>query len=265
MDKEPRCTLFISGLPEDIKERELRNLFRFYSGFVGCKLVEKKVQGDEQGEGKGPSFMGFCLFNSEAAAAEVKECLDATKFDYKDPESNSLRISFAKKNLMIKGRQMETPRLNQRGLAAAAQMYYGDQQQYGDPFVNASASYNHNPYGAPAPYPTQLSGTKRKGPITLGDPSTTLYVSNLGETVNEEEIRQLFQTQAGFEEMSVAKSKGRTFAFVLFGSQNDATNALGALQGYALQAMPPSSGGMRISYSKTPFRVSIKKARTETP
>jgi RNA recognition motif-containing protein len=31
-------TLFISGLPPDVKEREIHNLFRLIKGYEGCKL-----------------------------------------------------------------------------------------------------------------------------------------------------------------------------------------------------------------------------------
>ncbi len=31
-------TLFVSGLPDDIKEREIHNLFRSYDGYETCQL-----------------------------------------------------------------------------------------------------------------------------------------------------------------------------------------------------------------------------------
>lgn len=31
-------TLFLSGLPDDIKEREIYNLFRTYKGYESCQL-----------------------------------------------------------------------------------------------------------------------------------------------------------------------------------------------------------------------------------
>jgi hypothetical protein len=31
-------TLFVSGLPDDIKEREIHNLFRIYDGYETCQL-----------------------------------------------------------------------------------------------------------------------------------------------------------------------------------------------------------------------------------
>jgi len=286
---EPRCTLFLTGLPEDVKERELRNVFRFYSGFVGCKLVESKVEKSEKvSDSPPPRHMGFCLFNSEAAATEVKECLDGTYFDYTDTRSVALRISFAKKNLVVRQSQFqEGARLNQRGLAAAAQLYYGNSS---DPYANpatatpsyptsqdpystdpygtgtvavaaaAATTYDQNPYGQSS-YPAR-AGTKRKGPTPVGAPSTTLYVSNLAETVYPEEIKQIFQTQPGFEEISTAKAKGRVFAFVLFSCQEEATTALSTLQGHELQSMP-GQGGMRVSYSKTPFRPASKRSKTD--
>lgn len=252
-----------------MKERELRNIFRFYSGFIGCRVTTKKhsapdasAAGPEpQQQETQPEFMAFCLFNSEQAAMEVKECLDATQFDYLDPESPLFRISFAKKNLVIRQPYGgEGTRLNSRGLAAAAQMYYGtavdgtqvDPYTQQDPFA-AAAAYQQ-PY-APAPQ----SGYKRtRGGV--GEPSTTLYVSNLGGEMYQDELKQLFAAQPGYDDMSVARSKGRAFAFILYNSVETATAALTALQGYQLMSAP-AQGGIRISFSKTAYRP--KKPRTD--
>jgi hypothetical protein len=57
-------TLYVVGLPDDIKERELRNLFRFYPAYLGCMLSEKK--------GKYGGTLAFALFESRAAALEAK-------------------------------------------------------------------------------------------------------------------------------------------------------------------------------------------------
>lgn len=271
--QEPRCTLFLTGLPFDMKERELRNIFRFYSGFIGCRVTTKKVTNppnDPSSAGpeapqEASQFMAFCLFNSEQAAMEVKECLDGTQFDYLDPESPLFRISFAKKNLVIRQPYGgEGTRLNSRGLAAAAQMYYGavDGSQVADPYrqqdpyaAAAAAAAYQQPYAVP-----QQAGAKRPRAGDVGQPSTTLYVSNLGGEVYQEELKQLFATQAGYEDLSVARSKGRAFAFVLFKSEEEAGTALQSLQGYQLMSVP-AQGGLRISYSKTPYRP--KRPKTE--
>jgi hypothetical protein len=57
-------TLCIVGLPEDVQERELRNLFRFYPAYRGCILSEKK--------GRFGGNLAFALFESQAAAIEAK-------------------------------------------------------------------------------------------------------------------------------------------------------------------------------------------------
>lgn len=57
-------TLYVVGLPDDIRERELRNLFRFYPAYRGCMLSEKK--------GKYGGTLAFALFDSKASAIEAK-------------------------------------------------------------------------------------------------------------------------------------------------------------------------------------------------
>lgn len=57
-------TLYVVGLPDDIRERELRNLFRFYPAYRGCMLSEKK--------GKYGGTLAFALFASKASAIEAK-------------------------------------------------------------------------------------------------------------------------------------------------------------------------------------------------
>lgn len=57
-------TLYVVGLPDDVRERELRNLFRFYPAYRGSMLSEKK--------GKYGGTLAFALFESKAAALEAK-------------------------------------------------------------------------------------------------------------------------------------------------------------------------------------------------
>jgi len=38
MAEEEVKTLFLSGLPDDIKEREIYNLFRNFEGYESCQL-----------------------------------------------------------------------------------------------------------------------------------------------------------------------------------------------------------------------------------
>ncbi|KAH7298287.1 hypothetical protein KP509_25G035600 [Ceratopteris richardii] len=80
-------TLFISGLPNDIKEREIYNLFRTYPGYEACQLKYT---------GRGYQIVAFAVFSSQAAALAAKTGLNGHKFD---PDLGaSLHIELAKSN-----------------------------------------------------------------------------------------------------------------------------------------------------------------------
>jgi RNA recognition motif-containing protein len=60
-------TLFVSGLPDDIKEREIHNLFRIYDGYETCQLKYS---------GRGFQIVAFAVFTDQASALKAKEALN---------------------------------------------------------------------------------------------------------------------------------------------------------------------------------------------
>ncbi|KAH0619937.1 hypothetical protein JD844_014381 [Phrynosoma platyrhinos] len=96
MHKEVR-TLFVSGLPVDIKPRELYLLFRPFKGYEGSliKLTSKQP-------------VGFVTFDSRSGAEAAKNALNGIRFDPENPQT--LRLEFAKANTkMAKSKLMATP------------------------------------------------------------------------------------------------------------------------------------------------------------
>ncbi|KAF3601540.1 hypothetical protein F2Q69_00037641 [Brassica cretica] len=77
-------------------------------------------------------------------------------------------------------------------------------------------------------------------------PCNTLFIGNLGENINEEELRSLLSAQPGFKQMKILRQERHTVCFIEFEDVNSATNVHHNLQG----AVIPSSGsvGMRIQY-----------------
>lgn len=63
-------TIFISGLPDDVKERELQNLLRWLPGYEASQVNYK-----------GEKPMGFALFSNGQFAIAAKDtlqvCLDS--------------------------------------------------------------------------------------------------------------------------------------------------------------------------------------------
>ncbi|PNI74393.1 RBPMS2 isoform 2 [Pan troglodytes] len=90
-------TLFVSGLPVDIKPRELYLLFRPFKGYEGSliKLTARQP-------------VGFVIFDSRAGAEAAKNALNGIRFDPENPQT--LRLEFAKANTkMAKSKLMATP------------------------------------------------------------------------------------------------------------------------------------------------------------
>ncbi|CAL5361050.1 unnamed protein product [Camellia sinensis] len=229
-------TIFISGLPEDVKERELQNLLRWLPGYEASQV-----------NFKGEHPMGFALFTTPPFAIAAKDALQEMVFD---AESKSvLHTEMAKKNLFVK-----------RGIVADSSAY--DQSKR----MRTAGDYTHTEYMAPAPPPYDPYGGYPVPPVPMpapapvpapsnyvhvqnikdNPPCNTLFIGNLGENINEEELRGLFIMQPGFKQMKVLRQERHTVCFIEFEDVNSATNVHHILQG----AVIPSSGsvGMRIQY-----------------
>ncbi|XP_058521660.1 RNA-binding protein with multiple splicing 2 isoform X2 [Ochotona princeps] len=96
LEEEVR-TLFVSGLPVDVKPRELYLLFRPFKGYEGSliKLTSRQP-------------VGFVIFDSRAGAEVAKNALNGVRFDPENP--HTLRLEFAKANTkMAKSKLLATP------------------------------------------------------------------------------------------------------------------------------------------------------------
>nr|GMD30362.1 U1 small nuclear ribonucleoprotein A-like [Ipomoea batatas] len=107
------------------------------------------------------------------------------------------------------------------------------------------------PMPVPAPMPAAPSSYVPVQNTKDNPPCNTLFIGNLGENINEEELRGLFTAQPGYKQMKVLRQERHTVCFIEFEDMQSATNVHHTLQG----AVIPSSGavGMRIQYSKNPF------------
>ncbi|CAK9146060.1 unnamed protein product [Ilex paraguariensis] len=115
-------TIFISGLPEDVKERELQNLLRWLPGYEASQV-----------NFKGEHPMGFALFSTPQFAIAAKDALQDMVFD---AESKSLlHTEMAKKNLFVK-----------RGIVADSNAY--DQSKR----MRTGGDYTHSGYSSPSPF-----------------------------------------------------------------------------------------------------------------
>ncbi|KAL9224333.1 hypothetical protein vseg_000377 [Gypsophila vaccaria] len=254
-------TIFISGLPLDVKERELQNLLRWLPGYEASQINYK-----------GEHPMGFALFSSPEFAHAAKDALQNMVFD--NELQSVLHTEMAKKNLFIK-----------RGIVADSNVYDqskrlrtgGDYTHTGyaspSPFHPPAPVWGphgymaphpppYDPYGGyavppvpmPAPSPMPLPAPSSYAPVqNIKDnpPCNTLFIGNLGENINEDELRGLISIQPGYKQMKIIRQERHTVCFIEFEDINSAVQVHHNLQG----AVIPSSGsvGMRIQFSKNPF------------
>ncbi|XAR74041.1 hypothetical protein NMG60_11008200 [Bertholletia excelsa] len=253
-------TIFISGLPEDVKERELQNLLRWLPGYEASQV-----------NFKGEHPMGFALFTTAQFAIAAKDALQELVFD---AESNSvLHTEMAKKNLFVKrgivadstaydqSKRMRTGGdYTHTGYSSPSPFHPPPAPVWGPHGYMAPAPPQYNPYGGypvapvPMPAPAPVPAPSSYVPVQNtkdNPPCNTLFIGNLGENIKEDELRGLFSVQPGFKQMKILRQERHTVCFIEFEDVNSATNVHHSLQG----ALIPSSGsvGMRIQYSKNPF------------
>mmetsp|Transcript_15355 Transcript_15355/g.42921 ORF Transcript_15355/g.42921 Transcript_15355/m.42921 type:complete len:326 (+) Transcript_15355:234-1211(+) len=210
-------TVFISGFPADVKERELNNLLRFLPGYEASQMHWKNNQAQ-----------GFALFVNGPTARGCRDAIQNLCFD----DTAVLRCEMAHKNMYFKDAD---PTAKRPKHAAPAPGY----EQYG-----AYPGYSYPPPAQPAAY-QQMTNTKDNPPCN------TLFIGNLGDHVNEVELRALFSHLPGFSQLKMVRNSRSTTCFVEFTDVASAMLVHQSQQGAILQSS--DRGGIRIQYSKNPF------------
>ncbi|CAD7703351.1 unnamed protein product [Ostreobium quekettii] len=80
-------TIFITGFPDDVKERELNNMLRFLPGYQASQMNWKNGQAQ-----------GFALFSHPQAARAAVSAIHSLCFD----ENSILRAEMARKNMYLR-------------------------------------------------------------------------------------------------------------------------------------------------------------------
>ncbi|XP_041951291.1 RNA-binding protein with multiple splicing-like [Alosa sapidissima] len=140
-DEEVR-TLFVSGLPLDIKPRELYLLFRPFKGYEGSliKLTSKQP-------------VGFVSFDSRSEAEAAKNALNGVRFDPEIPQT--LRLEFAKANTkMAKNKLVGTPNPSMPQQSPGLQFINRDAYDVSVPILYSAAPEVWSPYTL---YPSEVS------------------------------------------------------------------------------------------------------------
>ncbi|XAR49950.1 hypothetical protein NMG60_11004137 [Bertholletia excelsa] len=256
-DRNGINTLFVSGLPDDIKAREIHNLFRRRPGFDSCQLKYT---------GRGNQVVAFATFVNHQSAVVALHALNGVKFD---PQTGSiLHIELARSNSRRKHKPGSGAYvvIDKRTKTATRDQETssndGDSESdepsgnknpgsgdMGDLTVAKSGETVTDPEKAVATETEQSEKT-----IDGVSPCSTLFIANLGPNCTEDELKQVLSQYDGFKVLKLRARGGMPVAFADFEDTEQATNAMDALQGNHL----PSSdrGGLHIEYARSKMRKS---------
>ncbi|KAK8618766.1 hypothetical protein V6N13_132747 [Hibiscus sabdariffa] len=249
-------TLFVSGLPDDVKAREIHNLFRRRAGFDYCQLKYT---------GRGNQVVAFATFLNHQSAIAAMHALYGVKFD---PQAGSvLHIELARSNSTRKRKPGSGPYVvidNRTKASANVTQEASSDDGDSDPEEpsgadNADSSNNDElqtvksdtvldpEHSAPAAN-EQLERTINEG----AQPCSTLFIANLGPNCTESELKEVISKYPGFNMLKIRTKGGMPVAFADFEEIEQATKVMTDLQSSLL----PSSdrGGMHIEYARSKMR-----------
>jgi hypothetical protein len=218
--------LHVSGLPLDVKEREVHNLFRFFPGYQGCtvKLATH-------------SCAAFVAFATRAQALVAKEALNGIRFDLNFPYP--LKIEEARQNTKSVARppdpmsfpfsyQRLHPRMSPLGdvptteiaVPGTAEDYYASaySRAYGQHYdPNEMYRYPMSSYGV----------------------ITTLYINNLAPNTTQMDLESLFARMPGYRRLKLQDGpRGNKIAWIGFTDPVSAAAALQIFQGSIIRGVP---------------------------
>lgn len=255
-------TLFIAGLPEDAKHREIYNLFRDFPGYESCQL---------RNSGHSSQAFGFAIFSDQQSAVAAMHALNGIVFDLE--KDSTLHIDLAKSNSRSKRSRTEDKALyssekkvrrshanslsmtdtghgsniHVSGLGKSALAHSTN----GNSSSQSAMDFYHNvTTGFDATKDSLGASASQNNP-----PCPTLFVANLGPACSEHELTQVFSRCPGFLKLKMQNKRGVPVAFIDFQDATCSTGALNSLQGLVLRS---SEGeGMRLEYAKS--RMGLRK------
>mmetsp|Transcript_24975 Transcript_24975/g.49129 ORF Transcript_24975/g.49129 Transcript_24975/m.49129 type:complete len:195 (+) Transcript_24975:41-625(+) len=135
-DEEPISTLFCSGLPSNIRDRELRLLGTFLPGFEGANINRGRTPDSRDRQSGDNGIIGFMKFVTQEAAVQAAQYLQGFVVDEDYPEQ-ALRISLAKRNMNLGSRVSKAPSPYMFGGYGPS---YGSYDYYGMPGAGPGSS-----------------------------------------------------------------------------------------------------------------------------
>ncbi|KAJ3696027.1 hypothetical protein LUZ60_001404 [Juncus effusus] len=238
-------TLFVAGLPEDVKPREIYNLFREFLGYESYSLrVNERTS----------QPYAFTVFSDRHSALSAMHALNGMRFDLE--RETPLHINLAKSNSRGKRTRPDDD------VAYPSQQkpkYFKGEEPfgYGSNKYTPPGHATHNTTAfprvsslepmPPANYQNQMI-ISNVGSQGTNPPCPTLFVTNLGLNCSENELIQVFQRWPGFLKVKIQTRRGSSVAFVDFTDEGSASAAMNNLQGTFLHS---SAEGMKLEYAKS--------------
>ncbi|KAL6137534.1 hypothetical protein ACLB2K_062826 [Fragaria x ananassa] len=236
IDRSVINTLFVSGLPDDVKAREIHNLFRRRPGFDSCQLKYT---------GRGNQVVAFATFFNHQSAIAALHGLNGVKFD---PQTGSLlHIELARSN----SRRKRKPGSGAYVVIDKRRKKEDDNQGTSsddDYAVGVFTEAVLDSDNAIAAVNEQSEKHTDRGHCS------TLFIANLGPNCTEDELKQVMSQYPGFNVIKLCAKGGMPVAFADFEEIEQANKAMDELCG----TMLPSSdrGGMHIEYARSKMRKS---------
>ncbi|GMH25225.1 hypothetical protein Nepgr_027068 [Nepenthes gracilis] len=248
-------TLFVAGLPEDVKAREIYNLFREFPGYESSNLRPATQHCQP---------FAFAVFSDQQSAVAAVHALNGMVFDLE--KGSTLYIDLAKSNSRSK-----RPRTDDDGHSSDKKFKASPAFLRGsvDPGVGSfhipgmgNSAYDMIGYPSAQSHlsfdsriinqtsTAKLSNSSASRAPQNNTPCPTLFVANLGPTCTEQELTQVFSRCRGFLKLKIQSTYGAPVAFVDFQDTASSTEALAQLQGAVLYSSPGGEG-MRLEYAKS--------------
>ncbi|XP_028764052.1 uncharacterized protein LOC114722239 isoform X7 [Neltuma alba] len=233
-------TLFIAGLPEDVKPREIYNLFREFPGYESSHLRSPT---------ESSQAFAFAVFTNQQSALMAMHALNGMVFDLE--EGSTLYIDLAKSNSRSKRTRIDD------------EIVGSDKKARGSSFSRATPDSGvgsiHMPGMGNSAYNTNTAAANLNNSARIPQnvtPCPTLFVANLGPSCTEQELMQVFSRCPGFLKLKMQSTYGAPVAFVDFQDVASSTGALNSLQGTVLYSSAAGEG-MRLAYAKS--RMGMRK------
>lgn len=242
LEEYEKKTIFVLNLPMDVTERELKNMFYFWPGFLKVSLWRKEDK-----------VNAFVLFDSSQAAVDGKERLTNYSFD---AEQNSvLHTKMALKNVILS--RDERNAINQErsargqpstdydyqqaqwgqgyvpGMGQDASMYAYAQEQGGYAYGNYDNANVYAPYGNQSSSSSGMSRGQPRARKAANPPCNTLFLAKIDALTEEALIQFIRMSCTGYKDHKVAQDRsGQNVGFFEFTSVEHATESLSVINGH---------------------------------